>query len=115
MENLHTFFRNQCGIKPKHLAQKEADMLIEVELIMADGDDQIIDDTMVNGIICSLCKWPPLFHNNPSGNALMDAIPDEVCQEFLPILFAYLDHKFPGIYRYEGDEITLLTSPPEEL
>lgn len=63
---------------------------------------------MANGIIFGLCDWPPLVKKVESGNALMEIIPESVIQEFLPILFNYLNFRFPGAYDFKDGQIGIV-------
>lgn len=106
---LYDFLKEECGVhKFEDLATKEKEIISLVEDHFQANSDEPFEACMANSLIFSMCSWPPLVDRINSGNTLMDIIPDEVVDEFLPLLYTFLESMFPGKYCFVDNEIRLV-------
>lgn len=113
-DDLELFLNEYVGVEGTDILKQKEDQIVDaVEAYFANQPDEPLDEPFVNDLIFELCDWPPLIKLN-SLEDLANIIPEEVTEEFMPILYHYLEAKFPGVYEYQADENAIYLANSEE-
>ena len=98
VQNLYEFFSKNLGTKLENFQNKENELLHKLREGFSSNNSFNI--CTAKGLLFELCEWPPLVERT-FPEVLDSMIPWEVVNEFIPLLFSYLDYKFPGDYKYD--------------